>query len=104
MLAPHVKIVGKDHEMRGVGVPTRIAPPEKHWSQIITTFESDAWIGQGAMIYHGLTIGRGAVIAAGSVVTKDVPRYAVMAGVPAKLIRMRFSPSQIESHKKILYD
>ncbi|MBE6372439.1 MAG: acyltransferase [Lentisphaerae bacterium] len=51
--------------------------------------EDDVWIGGRAVILPGVTIGHGAVIAAGSVVTKDVPPFAIYGGVPAKLIRMR---------------
>jgi phosphonate metabolism protein (transferase hexapeptide repeat family) len=50
----------------------------------------DVWIGHGATLMPGVTVGTGAAIGAGSVVTKDVPPYAVVAGVPARLIRMRF--------------
>ena len=50
----------------------------------------DVWIGTGAMILSGVTVGQGAVIAAGSVVTKDVEPYAIVGGVPARLIRYRF--------------
>lgn len=53
----------------------------------------DVWIGHGAIILAGRTIGTGAVIAAGAVVTKDVPPYSVVAGVPAKVTRPRFAPS-----------
>lgn len=52
----------------------------------------DVWIGHGAIILPGRTIGNGAVIAAGSVITKDVPAYAIVAGVPARFIRPRFAP------------
>lgn len=52
--------------------------------------EDDAWIGLGAKILSGVTIGQGAVVAAGAVVVRDVPPYAVVGGVPAKLIRWRF--------------
>jgi acetyltransferase-like isoleucine patch superfamily enzyme len=56
-----------------------------------TTIQNDVWIGHGAIINAGVTIENGAVIAAGSVVTKDVPAYAIVGGNPAKLIRYRFS-------------
>lgn len=55
-----------------------------------TTVGHDVWIGRNAMIKDGVTIGTGAVVAAGAVVTKDVPEYAVVAGVPAKVISYRF--------------
>lgn len=51
---------------------------------------NDVWIGDSVMITSGVKIGDGAVIAAGAVVSKDVPPYAIVGGVPAKLIRMRF--------------
>ena len=66
------------------------------------TVEDDVWIGHGAIILSPVTVGRGAVVAAGSVVTKDVPRYAIVAGVPAKAVRMRFSREQIEEHERLL--
>jgi acetyltransferase-like isoleucine patch superfamily enzyme len=49
----------------------------------------DVWIGTGAVILDGVTIGRGAVIGAGAIVNKDIPEYAIAAGVPARVIRMR---------------
>jgi tetrahydrodipicolinate N-succinyltransferase len=57
----------------------------------------DVWIGTDAMILSGVTIGHGAVIAARSVVTKDIPPYAVAAGSPARVIRYRFPPDQIQA-------
>ena len=55
----------------------------------------DVWIGEGAFIRRGVTIGSGAVIAARSVVRHDVPPYAVVAGVPARIVRYRFDPAVI---------
>ena len=52
---------------------------------------SDVWIGTEAMILSGVNIGHGAVIAARAVVTRDVPPYAIVAGVPARVVRLRFS-------------
>ncbi|MGT2686378.1 CatB-related O-acetyltransferase [Streptococcus porcinus] len=53
--------------------------------------KDDVWIGTNAIVLSGVTIGKGAVIAAGSVVTKDVPPYTIYGGVPAKPIKKRFS-------------
>jgi acetyltransferase-like isoleucine patch superfamily enzyme len=55
----------------------------------------DVWIGSGARIKGGVSIGNGAIVAAGAMVTKDVAPYAVVGGVPAKLIRMRFGPEMV---------
>lgn len=53
-------------------------------------FEGDSWIGARSVILKGVKIGKGAVVAAASVVTKDVPPYAIVAGNPAKVIKNRF--------------
>lgn len=60
-----------------------------------TLIGSDVWIGARANIKRGVHIGNGAIVAAESVVTKDVPDYAIVAGVPAKVIKYRFSESKI---------
>ena len=65
--------------------------------------QDDAWIGYGSLIMSGVTIGQGAVIAAGSVVTKDVPPYAIVGGVPAKVIKYRFDEKTIKELLKIDY-
>lgn len=57
---------------------------------------NDVWICDGAQIIGGNTIGNGAIIAAGAVVTKDVPDFSIVAGVPAKVIRYRFSEEEIK--------
>jgi len=56
----------------------------------------DVWIGINAVILSGVTVGAGAIIGAASVVTRDVPPYAVVAGNPARIIRFRFAPEIIE--------
>lgn len=57
---------------------------------------NDVWIGAGAIILQGVRVGDGAIVAAGAVVTKDVEPYAIVGGVPAKLIRKRFNDDQIQ--------
>lgn len=65
--------------------------------------DDDVWIGYGATIMSGVHIGQGAVVAAGAVVTKNVPPYAIVGGIPAKLIKYRFSSNMIEELLKIDY-
>lgn len=63
--------------------------------------EDDVWIGYGATIMSGVHIGKGAIIAAGAIVTKNVPAYAIVGGVPAKVIEYRFSPEVAETIKTL---
>jgi acetyltransferase-like isoleucine patch superfamily enzyme len=65
-----------------------------------TIIGNDVWIGNNVTIKYGVTIGDGAIIAAGAVVTKDVEAYSIVGGVPAKIIRYRFTPEQIEFLEK----
>lgn len=64
-------------------------------NRLHTKIGNDVWIGFRALICGGVTIGNGAIIAAGAVVTKDVPPYAIVGGIPARIIRFRFSPDII---------
>lgn len=66
-----------------------------------TVVGNDVWIGDGATILGGVRIGDGAIIAAGAIVAKDVPPYAVVGGVPARLIRYRFNSRQIDALLKL---
>lgn len=66
--------------------------------------ESDAWIGEEAMIMSGIRIGQGSIVGARALVTKNVPPYAIVGGVPAKIIKYRFSENIIRELLKIKYD
>jgi acetyltransferase-like isoleucine patch superfamily enzyme len=86
---------------------TTVSPPDMHlfphgqgnpssYSKGDIIIKNDVWIGLNCTILDGITIGNGAVIAAGSVVTKDVAPYSIVGGNPAKLIKYRFSPELIK--------
>ena len=61
----------------------------------ITIIGNDVWIGRNAVIIAGCDVGNGAIIGANSVVTKDVPDYAIVAGVPARIIRFRYTENKL---------
>jgi acetyltransferase-like isoleucine patch superfamily enzyme len=73
------------------------------WSKGKIIVEDDVWIGTEAFILSGITIGRGAVVAAKAVVAKDVPPYAIVSGNPASIIKYRFSEDTIKIISEINY-
>jgi phosphonate metabolism protein (transferase hexapeptide repeat family) len=62
-----------------------------------TTLGHDVWIGHGAVVMPGVTMGNGSVAGAGAIVTKDVPPFAIVAGNPARLLRFRFPPDVVDA-------
>lgn len=66
-----------------------------------TTIGNDVWIGVNAVILDGISIGDGAIIGANAVVTKDIPAYAIVGGVPAKIIKYRFNEDEIQELLKL---
>lgn len=85
LIGPHVKIFSAGHAIHG-GDPS-IYKNELTYAEV--KVEDGAWIGGGAIILPGVTIGRGSVVAAGSVVTKDVQAFSIVGGNPAIRIKMR---------------
>lgn len=101
-IAPNVSIIEFNHDMTrpttssvqsGVFGKT---PKEDFISKGPIIIEEDVWIGANVAVLSGVTIGRGAVVAAGAVVNKDVPRYAVVGGTPAKVLKIRFEQKTID--------
>jgi acetyltransferase-like isoleucine patch superfamily enzyme len=85
LVSMHCTILSSNHTIPPVGVLIRDMPDEL----LPTKIGRDVWIGANAVIIGGVTIGDGAVVAAGAVVTKDVGAGALVAGVPAKVVRTR---------------
>lgn len=85
MMAPEVVILTSMHNFSDVSVPMN---RQGHYLSRVV-IEDDVWIGYRAMVLPGTTIGKGSIIAAGAVVTKDVPPYSIVGGVPARLLKKR---------------
>jgi len=107
LIANRVAIVGRhDHDFTAVGFPVRFSPwvgssrfPSEYIDEA-AVIEDDVWLGYGAIVLTGVTIGRGCVVAAGSMVTRDIPPYSIVAGVPARVIGARFGdPDTIARHE-----
>lgn len=84
-IGPGVKILTSVHAEAGREVPVLFAPIES----AAVVIEDDGDLGVNSVILPGVRVGRGAIVGAGAVVTEDVPAYAVVAGVPARVLRMR---------------
>lgn len=105
-----VAIVGKyDHHYQQTGTPIRLASAirdqDYNWKglNLITIIEDDVWVGYGSTVMQGVKIHQGAIIAAGSVVTKDVEAYTIYGGNPARKIADRFdTPEEMHKHCLIL--
>lgn len=109
LIANNVGVVGRcDHDMRALGVPIRCAPwigntsALAHHPANAIDIGDDVWIGFGAVVLSGLKIGRGAIIAAGAVVTRDVEPYDIVGGNPAHPMSRRFSDEKIQQHEREL--
>jgi acetyltransferase-like isoleucine patch superfamily enzyme len=86
MIAPGVTIMNSTHNYDKLDVPMITQGDIKYNNTII---EDDVWIGRNVIIMPGMLIGRGSIIGAGAVVTKNIEPYAVVGGVPAKVIKYR---------------
>jgi acetyltransferase-like isoleucine patch superfamily enzyme len=110
MVGNNVGLIGRyDHDHKCVGLPIRHTPwigdddytgPGEGLRAIVG---DDVWIGYGAVVLSGVNIGRGAIIAAGSVVISDIAPYAIAAGNPARQVGWRFTGNAIASHEMAVY-
>ena len=101
VFGPRPTIITGDHRIDIIGkyiidVTVEEKLPENDLPVVI---EDDVWCGANVTILKGVTIGRGSVIAAGAVVTKSFPPYSIIGGVPARLLKMRFTEEEIGEHE-----
>lgn len=103
-IAPYLKIITGNHRIDGIGhfmfdgdIPKQ---PEDDRDVII---EGDSWFGINVTLLSGVTIGRGSVIASGAVVNKSCPPYSIIGGVPAQILKYRFTIEEALEHEEKLY-
>lgn len=95
MIGPYCQVLTAEHNYQDLNKPIYLQGIE--CGQVV--IEDDVWIGTHVIILPNLKVGKGAIIGAGSVVTKDVRPYSIVAGVPAKLIKYRFPDKNPKSKK-----
>lgn len=101
LVAKNVSFIGRNDHKNTIGKYFWDSPRDDKYKTFI---EDDVWVGHGAIIIAGVRISKGSMVAAGSVVTKDIPPYSIVAGNPAKIIKYRFEKNEIEKHENILFN
>lgn len=103
LFGPNVTIITGDHATELRGKYMFDITEKQIGEDMPVVIKDDVWVGTGAIILKGVNIGQGSIIAAGSIITEDVDEYAIMAGVPGKLLRYRGNEEEISNHRnKIL--
>lgn len=103
IFGPHPTIITGDHRIDVIGKYIIDSHEKLPQNDAPVTVEDDVWTGANITILKGVTIGRGSVIAAGAVVNKSCPPYSIIGGVPAKVLKFRFSIDEVIEHERILY-
>lgn len=103
-IAPYLKIISGNHRFDKIGHFVFDGDYEKNADDDKDVIlEGDHWFGINVTILSGVTVGRGSIIAAGAVLTKSVPPYSIVGGVPAKVLKYRFTIDECLEHERKLY-
>ncbi len=102
MIGPNCVIQGGNHNTSVLGAYMYDVKEKLPENDLPVVVEDDVWIGANVTILKGVVVHTGSIIAAGAVVTKDVPEYSVAAGVPARVIKMRWTLDEIKKHRELL--
>lgn len=100
MFGPEVMIIGGDHNFNVVGM--LMSKVKEGGLNIPIILEDDVWVGSRAIILKGVKVGEGAVVGAGSIVTKGLPPYSICVGNPCKPLKCRFSVVDLNQHLTIV--
>ena len=105
LFGPYSRVIAGNHSthitgkiMADYGISDKLSSDDEP-----VRVETDTWIGTGAIITKGVTIGRGSIVAAGAVVVRDIPPYAIAGGIPAKVLKFRWDVDDILRHERACY-
>ena len=100
---PNLTVITGDHKyIPGRWIDTVKANEKEDYYDQDVTIEEDVWIGANVTILKGVTVGRSSIVAAGSLVIKDVPPYSIVGGVPAKVIKMKWEQNDIMQQEQLI--
>lgn len=97
----HMAVIGMPMRFVGDEMKDKLDVNRKYDKNIVVG--EDVWIGARAILLSGVTIGRGTIVSAGAVVSKDVPPYSVVGGVPARILKFRWTLDEIVAHEQEVY-
>lgn len=104
-IAPYLKIITGNHNTKDIGHFMFDGTTQKHEDDDKDVIiEGDSWFGINVTILSGVTVGRGSIIASGAVLNKSCPPYSIVGGVPAKILKYRFTIEETLEHERKLYN
>lgn len=104
LFGPGCTFITGDHRTDVIGMHIYDCNEKRQENDLPIVIEDGVWCGANVTILKGVTIGKDSIVAAGAVVTKSFPPYSIIGGVPAKLLKKRFTEEQIQEHERLMSD